>query len=108
MCVPAGLEQPVALAQRNLQRFGEHEKRLATSLRPTRFDEAHMASREPVAARDGMSHFYLVIRHHIRGWPISRSADGKAAAGAYAAAVRYDDELGGGKGFRRWRWICID
>ncbi len=50
--VAAGLEQPVPLAQRHVERFGEDQQRLTARLRAPGFDEADMPGREPGAHRE--------------------------------------------------------
>ena len=45
--VAAGLEQPIAVAQRNVQRLREDQHRLTARLRSSRFDEADMSAEKP-------------------------------------------------------------
>jgi hypothetical protein len=67
------LEEAIALAQRNLQRLGQHEQRLPAWLGPPRFDEAHMASRESRVHRE------IELAHAASGPPFTEQLPDGAA-----------------------------
>jgi len=42
----AGFQQPIALAQRQIERLGQHQQRVAARLRAAGLDEAHVLRRK--------------------------------------------------------------
>ena len=62
----AGFEQPVALAQRDVERLGEREERLPARLRAPGFDEADMARGESGVQRE------IELTDGARGSPVAK------------------------------------
>ena len=62
--VATGFEQPVALAERHVERLGKHQQRLPAWLRAPGLDEAHVARREARAQGE------IELAHPARGAPL--------------------------------------
>ena len=70
--VAAGLEQPVAFAQRDLQGLGEHQQRLPAWLGAASLDEAHVARREAGLHRE------IELAHPPGGPPVAQQVANRA------------------------------
>jgi hypothetical protein len=68
----SSLEQPVPVAQWNLQGLGEHQQRLPAWLSAAGLDEAHMPRREPGLHRE------IELAHSASGSPVAQQLTNRA------------------------------